>query len=308
MSKKITLASLFLLGLTLVTACATTTPFANSPKTLASPYDIVKTAPAEHWRSLDADNTLYMQLQHGLVIIELAPSFAPTHVNNIKALAREKFYDGLSIYRVVEGFVAQGGDQSNEKPITTAARTIGPERFTKQLDNSLFTPLGAADGYAAHVGYVNGMPAAMNAKKDQAWLVHCPAAFAMAREESPNSGGTEFYVVLGHSPRYLDRNVAVFGRVVHGMDVMQKLNRPSSTPDADPMGVLKQEQVNPIISLRVAADLPANEQLNIEVMKTDSESFQQMIASRRNRPEPWFIEKHDFIDVCGVAIPIRVKP
>ncbi|WP_157976679.1 peptidylprolyl isomerase [Parahaliea mediterranea] len=273
------------------------------PASPRSPYEIIENAPASAWRSLAAQNTLYLDLPQGRVVIELAPRFAPAHSANIKTLAREGFYDGLSIYRVVEGFVAQGGDQSKQRDTGAGQRQLKSERFTTAVAAGDFTFLPDPDSYAPRTGFVDGLPAAFDPATGEAWLIHCPAAFAMARDDSPDSGGTEFYVVLGHAPRYLDRNVTVFGRVVHGMDVMQQLNRSRS----DLYGTLAEERRNPILRLQVAADVPASERLDIQVMDTGSASFAELVAARRNRPEPWFVETPDYVDACAVSVPTRLQ-
>ncbi|GAA6151023.1 peptidylprolyl isomerase [Pseudoteredinibacter isoporae] len=265
-------------------------------KELRSPYDIVENAEASSWRTIDPENLLRMKLDTGTAWIELAPQFAPEHVSNIKALVREGFYDGLSVYRFVEGFVAQGGDESGKKTIKHAKRTIKSERFTQH--SLAFTPLGFHDAFAEQTGFVDGFPAAQN-KRGESWMVHCPGVFAMARNNPVDSGGTEFYVVLGHAPRYLDRNVTVFGRVIDGMEAFQSLQRKKSKQD---------QTFNPIRAVKVAADLDKTEQKQWQTMKTDSADFKEMIKSRANRPEPWFVEQPGVVDVCGVAVPVREAP
>ena len=94
-------------------ACAialTCLPLAAAEPKYRSAQEIIDAAPAEAWRSLDPANTLYLELESGRVIIELAPQFAPAHVDNIRTLAREHFWDGLSIYRSQDNFVVQFGD------------------------------------------------------------------------------------------------------------------------------------------------------------------------------------------------------
>jgi cyclophilin family peptidyl-prolyl cis-trans isomerase len=79
--------------------------------------DVLAASRPSDWRPLDPDETLYLELPAGRVVIELAPDFAPLHVNNIKTLARAKYYDGLSVLRVQENYVAQWGDPGNRHPI-----------------------------------------------------------------------------------------------------------------------------------------------------------------------------------------------
>lgn len=270
---------------------------------IPSPSEILAKSVSDDWRKPDNEDLLVLELETGQVIVELAPEFAPGHVANIKALVREEYFDGLAFYRVVEGFVAQGGDPSDgEKPITQAQRSIPAELYLAQPLTATFTLVDDRDGFAAEAGYVSGFPVARSADGKQSWLTHCPGAFAMARDADPNSGGATFYIVIGHAPRYLDRNTTVFGKVLKGLEHVQQLRRGYGES-----GVIQSEEdYNPIKSIRVAADLPATEQPALEVMRTDSNAFQQLIAARANRPEDWFYERPGYVDVCGVIPPVRI--
>lgn len=291
--------SIFGSALVLLTACAPPTQAADTarlePSKLRSPYEVIDQAQAQSWRSIDAENTLYLELDSGRVVIELAPQFAPNHVANMKALVREGFYDGLSVYRFVEGFVAQGGDESEKKPVKNAKKTIASERFIKA--DLPFNSVDKNDPFIGESGFVNGFAAAKNANNEH-WMVHCPGAFAMARNNPLDSGGTEFYIVLGHAPRYLDRNVTVFGRVIAGMEHVQSLQRKPTEGKA----------FNTIKTIQVAADLVKAQQEDWQIMKTSSADFKEIVASRAQRPEEWFVEAPAYVDVCGVPVPSRKAP
>lgn len=274
---------------------------ASQAEEVRSPYQIVAEAPAGDWRPLDAENTIYMDLPAGRVVIELIPEFAPLNVANIKALVREGFYEGLSVYRVVDGFVAQGGDATGEQPIKTAKRTVSDE-FTRQgLEALSFMPLMGVDGYADETGFVKSHPVGRDKASDEAWLVHCPGAVTISRGEQPNSGGTDFAISLGHAPRYLDRNITMVGHVMYGMEHLQKLERGSEA-----MGIVPDAQVkNGISGAYVAADLALQQQVQLEVMRSDSSSFKELVQSRSSRPEAWFVKRHNYMDVCGIPVPVR---
>ncbi len=278
------------------------TPEGAAPAVVRTAGQIIVEATASEWRALDPAETLYVELETGRIIVELAPDFAPAHVAQMKTLAREGFYDGLAFYRVVEGFVAQAGDLSEDRPIGTARRALPPE-FERPLDPTMptFTTLPDPDGHAAETGWVKGLPAARDTAAGVAWLVHCPGATAMARGTAPDTGSTEFYVVLGHAPRYLDRNLSVFGRVVRGQELLQKLTRGRGAS-----GVIEEEsERGKISSVRVAVDLPAEQRTPLEILRTDSDSFRDLVAARRNRTEEFFVYRPDHIDVCAVPIPVR---
>jgi peptidylprolyl isomerase len=263
----------------------------------------------DDWRLLDPENTLYMELSGGRVVIELAPLFAPRHVANVKALARERYYDGLAIVRAQDNYVVQWADPDVEKPesarkIQQAHRTL-PAEFDRPLDSKVaFARLADADGYAREVGFSGGFPVARDRRTGRMWLVHCYGMVGAGRDNPPDSGGgTELYAVIGHAPRQLDRNVTLLGRVVQGMEFLSSLPRGSGA-----MGFYdKPEQRVPIRSVRVAADVPLAERSALEVMRTDTPAFQDLIESRRNRREDWFGTPAGHIDVCNVPIPVRAK-
>jgi len=259
------------------------------------------------WRSLDPENTLYMDLAGGRVVIELAPAFAPQHVANVKALAREKYYDGLAIVRVQDNYVVQWADPDAEKPDTArkiqrAHRNLPPE-FERPLDLKLpFTRLPDADVYADEVGFSDGFPVARDPRNGKMWLVHRYGMVGAGRDNAPESGGgTELYAVIGHAPRHLDRNVTLIGRVVQGIELLSALPR-----GPEPMGFYtKASQRVPIKSIRVAADVPEPERTQLEVLRTDTETFKQLIESRRNRREEWYHFSAGKIEIGNVPTPVR---
>lgn len=272
----------------------------NKPRTTG---EIIGQSTASDWRPLDQDNSLYIQLESGLVIVEMAPLFAPLHVSNTKALVRAGVFDNTSFYRVIDGFVAQGGpaDTSELKAPVDGQFSIKAEFTTAVTKQMLFTPLNGADGYADEVGYVGGFASGRNSEKNQTWLLHCYGAFAMGRANEANSGGTELYAVIGHAQRYLDRNTTVFGRVVSGMQHLQQLQR-----SVNLQGPVDVAAKNTIINIRVGSDLKSDQQQPIEIMKTSSYAFKELILARKNRSEDWFQHAHDYVDVCGVAVPMRL--
>jgi peptidylprolyl isomerase len=267
-------------------------------KTMA---EVLAASKPADWRALDPENTLYLDLPEGRIVIELAPQFAPNHVANIRALAREEYFDGLAINRVQDNFVVQWGDADGKKPIKTAKAAL-PGEFTRPAQGLAFTALPDVDTYAPQTGFVDGFPAARDPKAGTAWAVHCYATVGVGRDNAPDSGGgKELYVVTGHAPRQLDRNITVVGRVVQGMNVLAALPRGPA-----PMGFYeKPEQRHPITRVRIAADVPAAERSNIEVLRTDTQTFTDLIESRRNRRDEWYLVPAGRIDVCNVPLPAR---
>ncbi len=271
-------------------------------KTMA---DVLQASGKEHWRAPALENTLYLDLPSGTVVIELAPSFAPQHVANIKALVREDYFDGLSILRVQDNFVAQWGDpdaadEKKRRPIQAAKRSLPPE-FTRASSAELpFHVLPDGDAFAPEVGFSEGFPAARGGGRT--WLAHCYGAVGAGRDNGVDTGGgTELYAVIGHAPRQLERNITTVGRVIFGIEHLSSLPRGPA-----PMGFYDQPtQRVPIRSVRIAADVPAPDRLALEVFRTDTPLFDALIEARRNRRDDWYKEPAGTIDLCNVPIPVR---
>ncbi len=273
---------------------------ANKPLTAAQV--LAASSPAD-WRALDPQNTLYLELTAGRVVIELAPSFAPHHVANVQTLARGHYFDGLWIMRAQDNYVVQWGDPDAKKPVGAAQRTLGAE-FERSLRGLGLAKLPDPDTYAAQVGFVDGFPVAADAAIGRAWLVHCYGMVGAGRDNDVDSGGgTELYVVIGQAPRHLDRNVTLLGRVVSGMEILSVMPRGGGT-----LGFYERPaQRTPIKQLRVGADVPAAERSDLEVLRTDTPTFLAYVEARRSRHEEWFKVPAGRVDVCNVPVPTRTR-
>jgi peptidylprolyl isomerase len=265
--------------------------------------DVITQSKPEDWRVPDPDNTLYLELGSGRVVLELAPWFAPRHVANVRALVRNGYFDGLAIVRVQENYVVQWGDPDGTRAMHTAQRTL-PAEFERGAEGLPFTPLPDPDTYAAQVGFSNGLPVARDGASGAAWLVHCYGMLGAGRDTPADSGGgAELYVVIGHAPRQLDRNVTLLGRVLSGMELLTTLPRGTAE-----LGFYeKPEQRVAITRLRVAADVPEADRTPLEVLRTDTPTFAALIESRRNRREEWFQRAAGRIDICNVPLPVRPR-
>ena len=275
----------------------------HAPKKPLTMAEVLAASTPAEWRPLDPRNTLYLELAAGRVIIELAPRFAPHYVANVGALAREGYFDGLSIIRAQDNYVVQWGDPDGKKPIRTAQRTLAAE-FERSARSLPFTPLPDPDTYAPEVGFADEFPVAVDPKLGRAWLVHCYGMVGAGRDNDVDSGGgTELYVVIGHAPRHLDRNVTLLGRVVQGMELLSTLPRGTG-----PLGFYeKPEQRVPIKSVRVAADVPEAQRTELEVLRADTPSFAAYADARRSRHEEWFKVPAGRVDICNVPVPVRAR-
>ena len=264
--------------------------------------DILKASPPGAWRAIDPVETLYLDLPAGRVIIELAPAFAPHHVDNIKRLVRAGFFDGLAVVRVQDNYVAQWGDSDAAKPLGGAQKSLKAEFDSAYTAGSPFTALPDKDVYAPIVGFSDGFPAARDPVTHRAWLAHCYGMVGVGRDVSADSGsGMELYAVIGHAPRHLDRNVTLVGRVVRGIELLSAL--PRGTGD---LGFYKTPaERTPIVRVHLAADLPQAERTPLEALRTDTQTFAALLHNRRFRSDDWYKRAAGRIDLCNMPLPVR---
>ncbi|WP_300554302.1 peptidylprolyl isomerase [Maricaulis sp.] len=262
--------------------------------------------PEDAWRDLDPENTLYIETNHGLVVVELAPEFAPAHVERMKTLARDQFYDFLVWHRVIDGFMAQaGGTRSNpshrtDLPSLQAEFTVqrGPELAISELMPRQVSPTLPQIGQA---GFWNSFPAGTQpiaqamitaTGQVQSWLLHCQGAAAMARTSDPNSAGSQFYITRGDA-EHLNATYTVWGRVRYGQEAINAIEEGTLfetegfTPDV-------------IRSMRVEADIAEDERTNIQVVDSTHPAFNAYLDSLRDASGA-------LPDVCEIDIPSRIQ-
>jgi peptidylprolyl isomerase len=268
---------------------------------------------AGDWRKVDPDNLVLIDTKYGETAVELAPGFAPRHVERMRALIRAHFFDGLTFYRVIEGFVAQGG--AGEDTASTKDKPADPEiekkwpklkaEFERPIAGSgKFTPLGSPDLFARQVGHVDGFPVGRDPKMKTQWMIHCAGTFAFARDNDADTATTEFYIVIGEAPRRLDRNLSAFGRVIDGMQFVQKLER--GDPAVDNGVIADKSRQDAIVSMRLASDIPEAHRPAYEVMRTDTMAFAAWKAKKKN-PAPGFYIRQPppILDICLAPVPAR---
>jgi cyclophilin family peptidyl-prolyl cis-trans isomerase len=152
----------------------------------------------------DPENTLVMETTHGKVIIEMRPDLAPGHVKHIKELVREGFYDGIKFHRVIEDFMAQTGCPQG-------------------------TGMGGSDRPDLKAEF-NDEP-------------HVRGTASMARAQHPDSANSQFFICFGETP-FLNKQYTVWGKVVEGMENIDKIKRGEPVSDPDE-----------IVTMKVAADI-----------------------------------------------------
>ncbi len=271
-----------------------------------SPQDVIDKAPVSAWATVSADDLVVMTLADGHVVTyQLAGAIAPVHVANIRALVRQGYFDGASILRVQDDYVVQWGrpDEDPTKPTGVVANPPAEYEFALKGAKGTFHPLPYPDAYAPKAGIFDGWPAASDGKS--AWLVHCYGMIGVARDNPPSTGdGTQLYTVIGHAPRHLDRNLAVVGRIVSGMEFLTAQTR--GTGD---LGFYKTDPERlKIVSTKMASDLPAGDRPAFQVMDAATPTFTAWVKARANRDQAFFVRPAGAVDVCNAMPPVRKAP
>ncbi|MEP9403134.1 peptidylprolyl isomerase [Sphingomonas silueang] len=273
------------------------TPAAPPPPT---PADAV---PAD-WRAIPADELLVMTLAGDRrIVIRLAPRYAPVHVANLRKLAAAHWWDNTSVYRVQDNYVAQWGDVTEKKPLPPGVVANPPAEYETTPYDAV-TTMTRRDPYAARSGHsADGWPVAGDGQRG--WLAHCYGMVGVGRDMAPSTGsGAELYAVIGHGPRHLDRNIALVGRVVEGMEHLSSLPRGTGT-----MGFYGPEQTpTPILSVRLASELPAAERPRFEYRAAGNARYALWLKGRENREPPFFTVPAGGADICNAMPPVRRAP
>jgi cyclophilin family peptidyl-prolyl cis-trans isomerase len=308
---------------------------AQAPTTAPkAPSEIVAAAPAADWIDIAPDDLLVMQLApdrdakpRRVVIQLMPPPFSQPWIANIRTLAKARWWDGTSINRVQDNYVVQWGDATEKKPLPGGLVKTAESEYAASvadLQRAVATDLlgkvraatggkigfisepaynrSGRDSYASHADARLGWPIAGDARTR--WPVHCYGMIGVGRNLSPDAGnGAELYAVIGHAPRHLDRNIAVVGRVVEGIEHLSSLPRGTGA-----LGFYEDpKQRVPIVSIRLASELPEAERPRMQYLSTESETFAGYADARANRKDAFFNIPAGGADICNVPVPIRRK-
>jgi cyclophilin family peptidyl-prolyl cis-trans isomerase len=368
-----------------------------TPNQPATPNEIVALAPGTDWNRIAPEDLLVMDLApdaagraRRVVIQLLPPPFSQGWIDNIRKLARAKWWDGTSINRVQDNYVVQWGDPDAEdrakaKPLPSGLTKVPQSDYTVDVETlSDATADGATadgatadgamgdaaeevaalddvnqpspseqralisieatqseitsqgwherDSYAPWVEFWNGWPLAnhetgrwadedgnavarpantqghilqqkkiaRDVERSEFWPVHCYGYVGVGRDVSPDTGsGAELYAVIGQAPRQLDRNIAVVGRVIEGIEHLSALPRGTG-----PLGFYEAPgERTAIKAIRLGSDvsgLPA-----FEYLDTDSQSFAAYLTKRANRKDEFYFRSAGGVDICNVPVPVR---
>ena len=255
---------------------------APPPAKKLTPTDIVAQMGDEAWRTIPPEDLLVMTLEGGAqVVIQLAPDFAPVHVANIRKMAAAGYWQGSTVYRVQDNYVSQWGLGEAERPLPDGVVKVPPHEYWRPAQGMPFLAIKASDPYSKQAGFSGGWPVATY-KDGTASLTHCYGAVGVARDLAPDTGsGSELYTIIGHAPRQLDRNIAIVGRVIEGIENLSSLPR-----GTEKMGFYAKGQVaKPIQSVQLASAMPADARPSFQYLDNMTVGFAHYVLVRMNRDD-----------------------
>jgi peptidylprolyl isomerase len=252
------------------------------------------------WRAVPAENLLVIDTTKGRILVELAPEIAPLHVERIRLLARNGFYDNLVWHRVIDWFMAQTGDPLGTGEGQSAYPDLKAE-FTFRRDPAMpFAP--AAEQTGARIGFLRSLPvqtqpdaafAVTGDGKVHGWGLYCPGVAGMARDEGNDTANSQFFLMRQAYPA-LDKRYTIWGATVSGLDVVRSLQ----VGDGE-NGMMAQAQPDRMTRVRVASDLPDAERPSVQVLSTESPRFRALVQEVRAT------RGADF-SICDVTLPVQV--
>ncbi|MEM7741154.1 MAG: peptidylprolyl isomerase [Pseudomonadota bacterium] len=259
---------------------------------------ILDDAPEDEWRIVDPDNVLVLDLPSGELLVEMRPDLAPRHIERITTLVRQGFYDGLLFHRVIDGFMAQGGDPLGDGTGGSDLPDL-PAEFVHFVSSFQDVDYLGRGPRSPRIGFIGSVPVAsqspsltsfLNTDDVMMWPMHCPGVMSMARSGDPNSANSQYFIMIGDSRDALDQRYTAWGKVLTGERNVRRINR-GEPPD----------RPTPMLRLRLMPDLPLMEQREVEVLKTDSESFKAWLRATGGITDDGF-----FPDICSINVPVRI--
>ena len=259
-------------------------------------------APEEAWRTVEPENLLVIDTKYGEIGVELFPEIAPKHVAQIKALAKQGFYDNVAFHRVVEGFMNQTGDGSkgdgtgdSDLPDIEAEFTF--KRGT-DMPFTLVTAQKAGEGEIG-VGFYKNLPIASQPTsqamftkdgKVNAFGIHCKGVTSMARTNDPNSANSQFFLMRAKAD-HLDTQYSIWGNTVMGYELLEK-------PKVGVIGEVPGWAPDRMTDVNMAIDMPEADRPKVQVLRTEHPAFNNWVTTQKK-------DDGTFPDICDLSVPTR---
>jgi len=270
-----------------------------------TPVTSAPAIPAGAWREVPAENLLVIDTSRGRVLVEMTPEIAPNHVERVRRLARDGFYDNQRFHRVIDWFMAQTGDplsRGSDRTLWGEGQSAYPDlaaEFTfRRGPEMAFTPVAQPMGSV--LGFMGSLPvisqpdslmAMTGDNRVHGWGTYCPGVVGMARDEDNDSANSQFFIMRQAYPS-LDKRYTIWGRAVAGLDVVRALNH-----GTDPSGAVAEPDV--MTQVRVASDIAEADRPRVRVLSTTSDAFRDLVDQTRAA------RGADF-SVCDIDLPVEV--
>lgn len=269
---------------------------AGAPAPVAA-ADTAQTAEAG-WRDVNPENLLIIDTNKGRILVEMAPDVAPGHVDRVRTLTRQGFYNGIRWHRVIDWFMAQTGDPLGTGDGQSYYPDLTAEFTFRRGPEAVFTPIANRAGTV--LGFMGSMPVEsqpdsfMSLTEDgkvHGWGLYCPGVAGMARGEENNSANSQFFLMRQPYPS-LEKRYTAWGRVVSGLDVVRALK--TGAPGS---GAVEEPDV--MNRVQIAADVPQLERPSVRVLDTRSATFAALVQQARSA------RGADF-SACDIELPVQV--
>lgn len=251
------------------------------------------------WRAVPAENLLVIDTSQGRILVEMAPAVAPLHVERMRLLARQGFFDGLNFHRVIDGFMAQTGDPLGTGDGQSAYPDLTAEFTFRRGPELPFTPVsspqGQVYGFSASLPIATQPDSMMGRTADgrvHGWGVYCPGVAGMARGDVEDSANSQFFLMRDAYPS-LDKRYSVWGRVVSGLEVVRAIKV------GEGAGGIVAAPTDRMTRVRVASDLPEGERPTVRILDTTSPEFRARMDAVR-------VARGADFSICDLDLPAQV--
>jgi len=262
--------------------------------------------PAAAWRTVAPENLLVIDTSRGRILVEMAPEIAPRHVERVRRLARDGFYDNQRFHRVIDWFMAQTGDplsRGGDRALWGEGQSAYPDldaeftfrRAPEMAFAPVSSPMGSLEGFIGSLPIMSQPDELMSQTGDgkvHGWATYCPGVAGMARDEDNNSANSQFFIMRQAYPS-LDKRYTVWGRAIVGLDVVRALSH-----GTDPSGAVAEPDM--MTRVQVAADIPEAERPTVRILSTGSQTFRDLVDQVRAA------RGADF-SLCDIDLPAEVS-
>lgn len=258
------------------------------------------------WIDIPQHQLVYLQTKAGTSVMLLADEFTPKNTAQFRQLVQQRFYDGLSFYRVIDQFVLQAGlpeERVHPHGKLKPAPIVAEFQWPIPSQSTSFVQVQQPDSFADVTGYRKLFAVGRDSSSE--WLITCPNVVVMARSNEANSATSDFAIMQGQAPRHLDQNMSVIGRMIWGVSLLNQVQRAAANSD----GLVPMAKQSPILTMQLGADREAKAQLPLQIQNPAGPQFLSRLHQARTREHAFYQAKgRGVLDICYYSLAVRLKP